>query len=123
MEGLITEKLKNFSRSLKRHLVESFIIVKKLDDPEIAKMRFDICLGCKYLRKEDLKCRKCKCYMDMKSKTEINEDITVFPPTQEITHCPEGFWGDADIANIYRRKKGLELIQTNNKNLIENGQT
>ncbi len=28
----------------------------------------------------------------------------------EVTHCPEGRWGDIEIANHYRKLDGLELL-------------
>lgn len=70
--------------------------------------RLTICESCPFFDQNSRRCKKCKCYMDAKTGSKTN-----FNPKRgrnEITHCPGGFWGDIDTANLYREKDGLPII-------------
>jgi len=70
--------------------------VEPLNDPDEAERRFKICRGCDKFDGE--KCKVCGCFMEvkvtMKKHRELNGDI-------RWTHCPEGKWGDKELAEFY----------------------
>lgn len=47
--------------------------------------------------------------MDIKTKLEVYRNAKKL--RNEITHCPLGKWGDKQIANIYRKIDGKELLK------------
>jgi len=71
--------------------------------------RLETCEGCNKLDPNARRCKVCKCFVDVKTGAKTN--FNPLKMRNEITHCPEGFWGDADIANIYREIDGLVPIK------------
>lgn len=69
-------------------------------DATTASIRLAVCRACdKYETGRD-KCRVCGCFIEIKTtaKTHWNPETM----RTEITHCPLGRWGDAEIANYYK---------------------
>jgi len=91
-------------------LAEKTLVNERVED-EIAVERLSICEKCIRFDQESRRCKVCKCFVDAKTKAKTN-----FNPTKlrnEITHCPNGFWGDIETANIYREFDGLSPILNN----------
>lgn len=71
-------------------------------DPKLAEERVDICTKCQHrdlTQPDEIVCTKCGCFMDIKATAEVHWNPEKL--RREITHCPEGFWGDSEIANFY----------------------
>ena len=83
---------------------ENVLVVEHVDDEEAAR-RMEICVGCDRFDAGSVRCKVCKCYLDVKTRTKINNNPKKF--RQEITHCPKGKWGDLETANEYRKIDGL----------------
>lgn len=98
-QGLLTEILKLAAR---KTLVVSNV------DTETAERRLAICVGCERFNQTERKCLDCGCFMDEKTKSFENRNPRKM--RYEITHCPNGFWGDKETANIYRQMDGKELL-------------
>lgn len=88
-------------------LAENTLVHGHVDAAE-KKRRLDICESCSFFDAESRRCKKCRCFMDVKTGSETNFNPKAF--RNEITHCPAGFWGDMETANVYRQKDGLPLI-------------
>lgn len=89
------------------------VLVESHVSEEVKEFRMGVCLKCPLLSISDYRCKVCKCYVEVKSGSEIN-----FNPKKlrnEITHCPKGMWNDLEIANEYRKIDGLAPIQTKTK--------
>ena len=85
-----------WAEELKRNIVKYAIIVEKLDgkaDLETIEMRIEACSTCPF--NVDEKCDKCGCYIDLKVETKVNWNIK--KGKKELTHCPEGKWGDGIV--------------------------
>lgn len=82
------------------HTASGVLVESEVGD-ELAKRRFQTCLQCQFRDTESNKCKVCKCFLDKKSKSEINFSLKRMK--YEITHCPKGFWGDEEIADLYRQ--------------------
>lgn len=69
-------------------------------DATTAQIRLSICRACPKYDADRDKCTVCKCFMEIKTmaKTHWNPEKM----RTEITHCPDGRWGDAEIANYYK---------------------
>lgn len=69
-------------------------------DATTAKIRLAVCKGCPEYDAGRDKCGICGCFMEIKTgaKTHFNPDKL----RVEITHCPDGRWGDLEIANYYK---------------------
>jgi hypothetical protein len=81
---------------LKKNIVKYTIIVEKLDgnvDEETIKIRKEACRTCPF--NVDEKCEKCGCYIDLKVETKVNWNPKKLK--KELTHCPEGKWGDGIV--------------------------
>lgn len=77
-------------------------------DEGVQKRRFAVCLGCKMFDPENVKCKQCGCFLEVKTECKTN-----FNPKRlrtEITHCPLGKWNDKKIANQYRALDGFEPL-------------
>ena len=70
--------------------------------------RMAICLSCEYMDKKKKKCTICKCFLEV--KTTCSTNFNPIKARNEVTHCPQGYWGDKDTANIYRKKDGLNPL-------------
>lgn len=97
--GIIDEILK---------LAADKILVDGHVGEEIAAFRLGVCEGCPRLDKEHMRCRVCKCYVEVKSTSERNYNPKRL--RNEITHCPLGKWNDLEIANEYRKIDGKPLL-------------
>lgn len=65
--------------------VKPWDLIKKTNHTteEIAKLRFEICKGCEFLIKATNQCKKCGCFMHLKTKLSAAE-------------CPIGKWSKAE---------------------------
>lgn len=89
-------------------LADNTLVHERVDADEKAR-RLAICESCERLDADARRCKVCKCYVDAKTSA-----LTNFNPLRgrnEVTHCPVGFWGDVDVANIYRKIDGHAPIQ------------
>ena len=89
-------------------LADKTLVHKRVDANEKAR-RLKICESCHLLDKDARRCKVCKCYVDVKTSALTNANP--LRRRNEVTHCPVGFWGDVDVANIYREIDGLAPIQ------------
>jgi hypothetical protein len=76
-----------------------------------ASRRMAICQSCDNFDPVHIKCKQCGCFLEVKVACKTNRSPA--RPNGELTHCPNGFWGDIDIANHYRALDGLEPLNTN----------
>lgn len=83
-------------------LVHSFV------EDQVKEQRLAVCNGCDRLDQESRRCKICKCFVDAKTKAETNYNPIRL--RNEITHCPNGYWGDIEIANHYREIDGLSPL-------------
>lgn len=97
-----------FERALR--VAAKAILVKETVDPVEAQRRYSICGSCKYRDVENDTCGVCHCFLDV--KTGAKENWNALKLRNEITHCPMGFWGDIETANLYRQMDGKELLNT-----------
>jgi hypothetical protein len=91
-------------------LAAAKILVEEEIEQEIADWRMGICFACPVLDKKEIRCKACKCFMEVKTKAKTN-----FNPKKlryEITHCPMGKWSDLELANEYRKIDGLAPINS-----------
>ena len=95
-----------------QRLAKVLLAVKEHKSESITKTRLAICAVCPNYDEEKKKCRVCGCFMEVKATLEQNRNPSA-KGRIEITHCPEGRWGEQDkkIANFYREKDGKELIE------------
>jgi hypothetical protein len=84
-------------------------LVHERVSPDEKQRRLQICEKCERMDAEARRCKVCKCFIDPKTSAKTN--LNPIRRRNEITHCPLGFWGDVDTANIYREKDGLAPIQ------------
>lgn len=92
------------------NISESIFAVEKLDDPLEGERRYNICesnTGDCYSGKFFDFCKECKCIMRVKTTLKRHRELG---GEIVITHCPLAKWGDLEIANFYREKKGLPLL-------------
>lgn len=89
----------------------SAVLVEKETTKTEAGRRFEICLACPFRDAASNRCKVCRCFLDRKTKSEINFSLKRMK--YEITHCPKGFWGDEEIADLYRR--GINPLYENSK--------
>lgn len=90
-------------------LADKTLVHERVEPDEKAR-RLAICEVCTFFDPESRKCKVCKCYMDVKCGAKTN--FNPIAARNEITHCPKGFWGDTEVANIYREKDGQPPITT-----------
>lgn len=77
------------------------LVQEMIDDPEIVELRRERCRGsdtrkpCSFYKPNTDQCQVCQCFIETKSmsKTNYNKQGKL-----EITHCPMGWWDDAEIA-------------------------
>ena len=81
---------------------------------QLTERRIKTCEDCSAFDAKERKCTACGCFMDIKSKLTTNRTPT---GGIELTHCPNGLWGDIHITNMYRKLKGEQPLKvfTNNK--------
>lgn len=85
------------------------LAVEEHGDQALTDARMETCRGCPRFEAESQQCGVCGCYMDIKTKLLRNRNPHAMGRI-EVTHCPEGRWGDLKIANHYRAIDGLGLI-------------
>ena len=101
--------MKWYNELLKRGAKIAFE-VKTIEKQE-ADRRLAICKACeKYNTAED-QCTICGCFMEIKTGMKVHRNIS--KTRNEITHCPEGRWGEEDkeIANKYRELDRLDPLK------------
>jgi len=84
------------------------LLVEEYVKKEVAEWRYGVCEGCNVFDPTAKRCKACRCFMEVKTKSKIN-----FNPVKmrfEITHCPMGKWNDLEITNEYRKIDGLTPI-------------
>lgn len=86
---------------------DSLLVRERVSDIERA-YRMDICLNCDFIDAENMRCKVCTCFLQVKTGAKTNWNPKKL--RGEITHCPKGFWDDIEIANEYRKLDGLEPI-------------
>lgn len=89
-------------------IADKTLVHERVDDDKKAE-RLSTCEACKKLDTNARRCKVCRCFVDVKTGAKTN--FNPLKMRNEITHCPQGFWGDADIANIYREIDGLVPIK------------
>jgi hypothetical protein len=95
------------------HLMAETLIVKEKVSDEVANERMSVCIACEYRDKEENKCKKCGCFLDLKTAC-----LTNWNPKKnrnEVTHCPIGKWNDLETTNQYRLIDGLEPLTEHKK--------
>jgi hypothetical protein len=103
-------------RKILKGIAAGLIVQEKLDshkpeDQALMEFRRDVCSGneqkgilpCKFRDKPNDMCKVCGCFLDVKIASKTNFD----PKKRKIviTHCPNGFWGDKQIADHYASEK------------------
>lgn len=76
---------------------------------ELTKLRLNKCEGCSAFNPENRTCGVCGCFMDVKATLTTHKNPAAGLRI-ELTHCPNGKWGDVHIANLYRRMDGKPLL-------------
>lgn len=88
------------------------VLVLELVPNDLRDFRRSVCETCpNLLNPGDLKtwrCGACGCWLEEKTKALRNRSLQ--RPKGEVTHCPNGFWNDKDIANHYRALDGAPLL-------------
>lgn len=104
----------DFINEMKNKILSSMasemLVVTWLDNDEVEEWRKAQCesnAGICYDSKNK-KCLICKCYIEAKAPMKIN--INPKRMKKEITHCPLGKWADKDIANMYLKEQGKQLL-------------
>ena len=83
---------------------DKILVFEHIGD-DIAAKRMEACQECPMMSKGDLRCKICKCFLEVKTTTKTN--LNLKRGRKEITHCPLGRWGDLETANEYRQLDGL----------------
>lgn len=80
-----------------------------LNDPGLAVSRMNTCKECPFFDPNNVKCKDCGCFLEVKTKLlkNLNPDKGF---RTELTHCPQGKWDDKQVANIYREMDGKPLL-------------
>ena len=84
---------------IKKLAASKLVVVEKLEDEEIIQMREAACRTCP--NNINGECKVCGCILELKVKSKVNRNKKL---GTEITHCPEGKWGDQQIAKYYQEK-------------------
>lgn len=95
-----------FEQALK--VAAKTILVNESVEPLEAERRYGICGTCKFRDEKKDMCGVCGCFLDVKTGAKTNWNAKRF--RNEITHCPMGYWGDVETANMYRQMDGKELL-------------
>ena len=89
-------------------LAASLILVEEEVSPELAALRLEVCQNCDRLDRVSMRCKVCKCYVEVKTTSRVNNNPKRL--RQEITHCPLGLWNDLEVCNEYRKIDGLSPL-------------
>ena len=74
---------------------------ERLEDQELIEERRQTCYACPNYDAKNDKCKLCTCFVEIKTTMLKNKNIQKGMRV-EITHCPDGRWNDADIAEYYK---------------------
>lgn len=74
------------------------MVEEDLNDATIEQMRKDKCDKCP--NNNGISCMKCGCVLAIKQAAKTN--LNIHNGRIEITHCPEGYWDDANLAVYYQ---------------------
>jgi len=91
-------------------LAASTILVEEEVEQALAAWRMEVCQSCDFIQRSNLRCKVCKCYLEVKTLSKIN--LNPKRARQEITHCPKGKWNDLEVANQYRKIDGLSPLDS-----------
>ena len=103
--------LANFTNKIIKELgskIGSLLVEEPLNNPIIEEARKNKCRGsadikpCLFYKKDTDQCKVCSCFIDVKASAKTNYSLK--KNEIEITHCPMGWWEDADIAHKYRSR-------------------
>lgn len=102
--------LKDFANKVANKMLTGgaklILVAEYHNDPKVERERKRICRGrnsapCVNYNPDRDQCKKCGCIIEVKSKA-----LTNYNPLKgmraEITHCPEGFWEDKEVAEYYK---------------------
>jgi len=87
---------------------KTFLQVGEVDEATRI-MRVSRCNSCDMRDPESNRCKVCKCFLAVKTRTL--ENLNPKKARYEITHCPLGKWEDLETANEYRKIDGLPSLQ------------
>lgn len=79
-------------------LVEEDLDLSNPEEKKINENRKKTCANCPN-NVSNLYCNACGCLLSVKQIAKTNFSIKKL--SMEITHCPEGLWGDAALANHF----------------------
>jgi len=108
----IIEKARSVANGMKKVGAQNLLAVQEHGFDGLSKWRMGICRPCPKFKEPTQQCNVCGCFMDIKVGLATNRNPHAMGRI-EVTHCPEGRWNDAHIANIYREideKPLLEMI-------------
>lgn len=92
--------MSNMFKELLKKGIKHVLLVTELNDDELKEKRLATCKGCVMYDKIEETCIHCGCYVEIKAGMLVNRNPKKRMRT-EITHCPEGKWGDKDISQYY----------------------
>ena len=98
----------NLANQLAALASEKLLVHEKVSS-DVAAWRMSICEGCEFMDKKSRRCKVCLCYLDAKTKAETN--YNPLKNRNEKTHCPKGFWNDADILHSYSELDGMAVAK------------
>jgi len=99
--GIISEAFRKAAKAG----AKAVLSVEEHGDPVIEEFRMQTCIECPNYLSDSKQCAICGCFMDVKTTLLRNRNPHAGGRI-EITHCPEGRWGDLEIANHYRELDG-----------------
>lgn len=124
------ERANEISRQVQRQTADAIFSGERLTGEEgenEKQRRLSICEACPKFDPDSRKCTACGCFMDVKAGLKTHLEISTMQ--YEVTHCPEGRWGKAEIngqeidyfeiANYYKKQKGEDPIKPNKDGLEE----
>lgn len=100
----------NWKDEVLKIAAKTVLVIESVSGEEAVR-RMNICRGCQFFDPLHVTCKSCGCYLEIKVACKTNRSPA--RPNGELTHCPNGFWGDIEIANHYRALDGLEPLNTN----------
>lgn len=78
----------------------AIVVEEPETDEEKILFRKDVCFSCKFRNKQKEICSICSCILKVKTESKINFNFE--KQRSEVTHCPKGFWNDAELAEYYK---------------------
>jgi len=99
----------NVIENIKKVGAKALLAVEEHGFEGLAQWRLSICQACPKFKEETQQCGACGCFMDIKATLATNRNPHAMGRI-EVTHCPEGRWNDAHIANIYRKIDSKQVL-------------